>query len=303
MGMKDEKTLEVKNWWNTNPFTYNGKAGVGEFVPLESQDIQYFDTAERKYIKHSGIATQPEGGLAFSKFINYGDMSGKKVLDIATGTGFSTVTFAKSGADVIGIDISDYAVASTKRNFALRGLKGTILKMDAQSLQFPDNYFDFVCAHGCLMHMPNTRKAVSEIYRVLKPGGTMYAWMYHRGWYYWFGIIFLRGILLGKFITNGFSQLRLTSRYSDGSHSGGNPHTKFFSRRGFKDLFQSGGFLNVCVYSNYNPNEWSAWPIQSFPVGKYIPKLLQKFLSEKIGFAYACSITAEKQKDGELSKK
>jgi hypothetical protein len=122
----------------------------------------------------------------------------------------------------------------------------------------------------------------------------MYAWMYHRGWYYWFGIIFLRGILLGKFFTHGFSQLRLTSRYSDGLHTGGNPHTKFFSRGGFRRLFENGGFQNINVYANYNTSEWVTWPVKRFSFGRYVPKPIQKFLSETIGFSFSCSITAEK---------
>jgi SAM-dependent methyltransferase len=292
--MSDTKTTEVQNWWNTNPFTYNGAFGVGELADLRVQDIAYFDKAEARYIKHSGTGTQYPGNPVFSKYIDYSEMKGKKVLDIATGTGFSAVTFAKAGAEVTGIDLTDYAVASTKRNFELRELTGTILKMDAQKLEFPDNYFDFVCAHGCLMHMPDTQKAVREIHRVLKPGGKMYAWMYHRGWYYWFGIIFLRGILCGKFFTNGFSQLRLTSRYSDGLHTGGNPHTKFFSRGGFKRLFKNGGFENITVYANYNTSEWTAWPLQRFSLGAFVPKKIQKFLSETVGLSFSCSITAEK---------
>lgn len=295
--MSDAKTSEVQDWWNANPFTYNSNLGVGELASLEAQDIAYFDKAEARYIKHSSISTQPNGGLVFSRYIDYKTMAGKKVLDIATGTGFAAVTFAKSGAEVTAIDLTDYAVASTQRNFKLRGLTGTVLKMDAQQLQFPDNSFDFVCAHGCLMHMPNTQKAVSEIYRVLKPGGKVYAWMYHRGWHYWFGIIFLRGILMGKFITHGFSQLKLTSRYSDGQEEKGNPHTKFYSRGGFKDLFEKGGFTKISVYANYNSNEWASWPVRRFSLGKFVPTKVQKFLSEKIGFSYSCSITAEKSLD------
>jgi ubiquinone/menaquinone biosynthesis C-methylase UbiE len=146
--MSDPETTKVNNWWNTNPFTYNSVLGVGEIKALESQDISYYDRAEARYIKHSGGATQAPGTPVFSRYINYNELHGKKVLDIATGTGFSAVSFAKAGAIVTGIDLTDYAVASTKRNFALRGLEGTILSMDAQKLDFPDNTFDFVCAHG-----------------------------------------------------------------------------------------------------------------------------------------------------------
>jgi ubiquinone/menaquinone biosynthesis C-methylase UbiE len=291
-------TKKVETWWDTNPFTYNGKVGVGKTAETEEAlTIEYFDKAERRYRKHSGGSMQEEGKPVFSKFVDYDSLRGKKVLDIAVGTGFTAVTYARAGADVTGIDLTDYAIVQTKKNFELRGLKGTILKMDAQKLEFPDEYFDFVSAHGCLMHMPDTRGALQEIRRVLKPGGKMYAWMYHRGWYFWFSIIFLRGILKGDLFRNNFNVLALTSKYTDGLPEGGNPHTKMFTRGGFRRLFEGAGFDDVRVTMNYNPNEWEyGWPMVSFPLGKYIPVPVRRFLSEKAGFAFSTTITATKRK-------
>lgn len=290
-----DKTKEVENWWDTNPFTYNGDKGVGKIAEVEAMDLAFFETAERKYRKNTDGVTQDADNPVFSKFVPYASLRGKRVLDIAVGTGFSAVTFAQAGAEVTGIDLTEFAVQATKRNFAVRNLSGTILQMDAQQLNFPDNYFDYVCAHGCLMHMPDTNKAISEIYRVLKPGGEVYAWMYHKGWHYWFGIIFLRGILAGGFFKYGFSSLALTSRYSDGAHQGGNPHTKFFTRSGFQKIFVNQKFSDVKVYANHSAGEWSNWPARSFKLGFLIPTSVQRFLSEKAGFAFSCSITATKK--------
>lgn len=290
-----DKTKEVNHWWNSNPFTYNSNVGIGKITEIKEMGIPFFDSMEERYKKHSGGSTQQPDRPVFSKFIDYSSLQGKRVLDIAVGTGFSTVAFAEARAEVTGIDLTEFAVEATKKNLQLRGLSGTIKQMDAQKLDFPDNSFDFVCAHGCLMHMPNTDQAVAEIYRVLKPGGQTYAWMYHRGWHYWFAIMFLRGLLLGGFFNYGFSSLAMTSRFSDGAHQGGNPHTKFYSRKGFRKLFKRGNFEEVKVYSNYNPNEWNAWPLRSISLGKFVPKRMQRFLSEQAGFAYACSITAVKK--------
>lgn len=294
--MSNKETEQVENWWDKNPFTYNGGEGVGKQADEVSHlDIAYFDTADRKYIKHTEPGTQKIGTPVFSNYIDFESLKGKKVLDIATGTGFATVTFAKFGAEVTGIDLTDYAVAQTKRNFELRGLQGAVLKMDAQKLDFPDNTFDFVCAHGCLMHMPDTEGAVKEIYRVLKPGGKVYAWMYNKGWYYWFGIMFLRGVLLGKLIKYKFNDLKMTSRYSDGLKDGGNPHTKFYTKRGFENLFKQGGFSEVVVSINHATAEWDTWPMQSLSFGWIVPKTLQKFLSQKLNWGLGASIVAVKE--------
>jgi ubiquinone/menaquinone biosynthesis C-methylase UbiE len=290
-------TKDVESWWDSNPFTYNGKIGVGKIAETdESLTLEYFDKAEARFRKHSGGSMQEKDKPVFSKFVDYGSLKGRRVLDIAVGTGFSAVAYAKAGAEVYGIDLTDYAILQTQKNFELRGLKGTILKMDAQKLDFPDNYFDFVSAHGCLMHMPDTQGAVKEIFRVLKPEGKVHAWMYHRGWYFWFSIIFLRGILCGQLFKNNFKVLKLTSKYTDGLPEGGNPHTKMFSRRGFRRLFKNAGFSNVHVVGNYNPNEWEyAWPMVSFPIGKFLPASIRRFLSERAGFAFSATISATKK--------
>jgi SAM-dependent methyltransferase len=293
--MSAETARKVRNWWNENPFTYNGALGVGKQAAVDGLDLAYFDDVERRYKKHTDGATQDGDAPVFSRYISHENLRGKKVLDIATGTGFSTVTFARYGALVTGIDITPYAVAATKRNLSLRGLEGEVLQMDAQRLGFPDNSFDYVCAHGCLMHIPETEKAVREIHRVLKPGGEAYAWMYHCGWYYWFGIMLLRGVLLGKLFTHKFNPLLLTSRYSDGAHSEGNPHTKFYSRSGLRNLFAQAGFKDTCVYANHNPSEWGGWPMRSFSVGRFVPRKVQSFLSANCGFALGCSITTTKR--------
>lgn len=294
--MDKAETKKTEDWWDSNPFTYNSTVGVGrQSDSIEGLDLEYFDNADRKYIKHTEPGTQETGTPVFSNYIDYESLKGKKVLDIATGTGFATVTFAKYGAEVTGIDITDYAVAQTKRNFELRGLTGKVLKMDAQKLDFPDNTFDFVCAHGCLMHMPDTQGAVKEIYRVLKPGGKVYAWMYNKGWYYWFGIMFVRGVLLGKLIKYKFNDLKMTSRYSDGLEDGGNPHTKFFTRRGFYNLFKEADFDDVVVKVNHATAEWESWPIRRLNFGWMIPQRIQNFLSVKAGFGLGASITATKK--------
>lgn len=291
-----EKTVEVRNWWNTNPFTYNKSIGVGKTVEVADMDIAFFDRMNARYMKHSGNATQDADKPVFSKFIEYSSLKGKKVLDIAVGTGFSTVTFAQHGADVTAIDLTDYAVEATTKNLALRGLHGTVKRMDAQTLEFPDATFDFVCAHGCLMHMPDTDKAVREMYRVLKPEGKVYAWMYHRGWYYWFNIMLLRGVFQGDFLKYGWNPLKMTSKYTDGLHMGGNPHTKLYSYAKFRALFAQAGFKEIKVYINYSPHEWQDWPMKLFPIGhKIIPRGVQRFLSEKWRFGFGASITATKK--------
>ena len=184
------------------------------------------------------------------------------------------------GCYTTAIDITPRAVASTKKNLKLRKLDGDVLEMDAQKMSFEDNYFDFVNAHGCLMHMPKIDNAISEINRVLKKDGSACAWMYHKGWYFWFGIIFLRGILKGKLFKYKFNIVKLTSRYSDGLLIGGNPLALFQTKNDAINRFKKAGFREVNAKIVFNPAEFYSFPTKKFSFGQYLPYRLQNFLGD-----------------------
>ena len=258
-------------------------------------NLAFFKKMEGKFRKHSSPSLQTGNKPLLSNFVDYGKIKHKKALDIACGTGFITAELAKHGADVTGIDLTQYATDATNKNLEVRKLNGKAIKMDAQNLKFDNGTFNVVTAHGCLMHMPDTEKAIKEINRVLMKKGMVYAWMYHKGWYYYFNVMLVRGILMGGFFKYGFNMVKLTSRFSDGAHVGGNPLTKFYSKKQFKKMFGDAGFKNVKVTINYQPAEFDVWPLKPVPIGKYIlPGFLRKFMSQKLGFGYSCTITAVK---------
>lgn len=98
--------------------------------------------------------------------INIAISRGQKVLDIGCREGGDALIFAKSGAEVIGIDIIPHS------NWQI--LKEDNLKFeiaDACALPFADNSFDVVFEKDMLHHVNNPQKALSEIYRVTKKGG------------------------------------------------------------------------------------------------------------------------------------
>lgn len=290
--MSKDKVLneEIKNWWNQNPFTFGASQTalkgdqVGR-IDLGKMDLRYFEEIDRKFRKHSRGGGQDDDEPILSKLVNYNLIRNKKVLDIAVGSGFSLVSFAKGGGEVTGIDLTDYAVMEAKRNLDLRGLKGEVLKMDAQNLQFSSNTYDFVNAWGCLMHMPDTEKAIEEIYRVLKPSGHTLAYMYNKSsWPFWFNLFFLRGVLLLKLFKYKFDITRLASRYSDGYTTGGNMLTKFYTPNQVKRMYENTGFKKVIVFPWQLSDEPNNWPLRSFPIFKYLPKFIKNFMSKRWGY-------------------
>lgn len=298
--MPDQKkpasaTDQIEKWWDQNPFTWglSDKSAdlVGRVDPA-SMDMRYFEEVERKFRKHTRGGSQADGAPLLSAYVDYDWLGGKQALDIAVGSGFSMVALIQGGAQVTGIDLTDFAVVQTKRNLELRGMQGIVQKMDAQHMTFADRSFDFVDAWGCLMHMPDTQGAINEIYRVLRPDGRVLAYMYNKSsWPFWFNLIFLRGILQGKLITYRFNIDKLTSRYSDGFSVGGNMLAKFYTPAGAAAMFIKAGFSKVEALPFILDDEVDGWPMARFPIFKYLPHGIKRRMAR---WSYGLIIKAEK---------
>ena len=101
------------------------------------------------------------------------DLSGKTILDYGCGRGEASLKYLASGGTVFGIDIAENyieAALASANNTKYSTNSYTFKVMDAHDLQFDNNCFDFVVGNGILHHL-NADKALSEIFRVLKPGG------------------------------------------------------------------------------------------------------------------------------------
>jgi ubiquinone/menaquinone biosynthesis C-methylase UbiE len=108
-------------------------------------------------------------------FYSAEDVMGKTVLDAGCGTGIFSVIFANNGAGkVTGIDISEGSLEtarSLKEKFGLHNAE--FKKEDMLELPFADESFDIVWAWGTVHHTTDPLKAIDELIRVLKKGGSI----------------------------------------------------------------------------------------------------------------------------------
>jgi SAM-dependent methyltransferase len=114
------------------------------------------------------------------RLIDFAGCRGKRVLDVGCGAGTDLVRFAKQGAIVTGVDISDSAIELARANVAQQGLAADLRVADGERLSFDEGTFDFVFAHGVVQYTPDGRALVEECRRVLKPGGEAVFQVYNR---------------------------------------------------------------------------------------------------------------------------
>ena len=96
------------------------------------------------------------------------NLRGMKVLDAMCGSGQTTEYLLARGAEVTGLDISNEVLET----FQTRWTNATAVNRSLLDSGLPDDTFDCVVMVGGLHHIhPNVKRAVSELHRVLKPGG------------------------------------------------------------------------------------------------------------------------------------
>ncbi len=100
-----------------------------------------------------------------------GDVAGKQLLDFGCGMGEESIYFAKLGAHVTGIDISEVGIASLKKRAAYHQLPITALEMRVDPTELQSDSFDKIHGLGILHHV-GIAAGLAEVHRLLRPGGT-----------------------------------------------------------------------------------------------------------------------------------
>ncbi|GAA4413727.1 class I SAM-dependent methyltransferase [Actinokineospora soli] len=94
------------------------------------------------------------------------------VLEVAIGTGRNLPHYPP-GVRLTGVDFSPGMLAQATERARALGREVTLREADAQALPFPDAAFDTVVCTLGLCGIPDERRAIAEMHRVLRPGGTL----------------------------------------------------------------------------------------------------------------------------------
>jgi SAM-dependent methyltransferase len=147
---------------------------MSELTPRQRRERELHDAWARELkpdellVEESFSApTAPENRFIRARF---GDVSGKRLLDLGAGAGEASLWFARRGARVSALDISAGQLEVLSAAARADGLEIETHAGEAEQLPWPDATFDLVYGNGVLHHV-DIERTIAEVRRVLRPGG------------------------------------------------------------------------------------------------------------------------------------
>ncbi len=211
----------VRDYWNRRPCNLRHSP-----QPVGSR--AYFDeVAQRKYFVEPHIP----------RFAQFETWAGKQVLEIGCGLGTDTVSFARAGAQVTAIDLSDESLKLAQQRMSIYCLTDRVqfMNADAETLadHLPAQSFDLIYSFGVIHHTPHPDRVLAQIRKLIRPGGTVKIMVYHR----------YATKVLGLLLSQGYGQFwkldELIARHSEAQT--GCPVTYSYTRRSARELIESAG--------------------------------------------------------------
>jgi ubiquinone/menaquinone biosynthesis C-methylase UbiE len=227
----DVDKLEIQKQWDSNP------CGASTVESCDSESVNFYRAIrDHRYRVY---------GPWFDKMMRFDDTKDKDILEIGVGLGSDHLRFALNGNRMTAVDLSREHLRHARQHLAMEGMSTHAVYGDAEQLGFPNETFDAVYAFGVLHHTPNIQAAVSEVRRVLRPGGTAIVGLYHlNSWFFWIQTLIVNGMIKGGLWQKGFRRLMADIEYRTDPNSA-TPIVRVYSRRQVRQLFERFGHLEL----------------------------------------------------------
>ena len=212
----------VSAYWNARPCNIRHS-------PKPVGTKEYFDEVEaRKYCVESHIP----------RFAEFERWSGKKVLEIGCGIGTDTINFARHGAQVTAVDLTEKSLEVARQRARVFGIEDRIRFIQANaeelSASVPVESYDLVYSFGVIHHTPHPERVIEQIRKYVKADSSIRIMVYNR-WSWkvlWIALIYGKGQV--------WKLDRLIAEYSEAQT--GCPVTYSYSRASGSRLLEDHGF-------------------------------------------------------------
>jgi 2-polyprenyl-3-methyl-5-hydroxy-6-metoxy-1,4-benzoquinol methylase len=178
---QNEPIEQVHDYWNARPCNIRHS-----IRPVGTKE--YFDEVEtRKYFVEPHIP-------GFAEFERW---TGKKVLEIGCGLGTDTINFARHGAQVTAVDLTERSLELARQRAKVFGLEDRIrfiqANAEALSASVPVEAYDLVYSFGVIHHTPHPGRVLDEIRKYVTPQSTVKVMVYNRWSWKVLWILFVYG--------------------------------------------------------------------------------------------------------------
>jgi 2-polyprenyl-3-methyl-5-hydroxy-6-metoxy-1,4-benzoquinol methylase len=264
----------VRSYWNERPCNIRHS-------PREVGSREYFDEVEqRKYFVEPHIP-------AFAQFERW---KGKKVLEIGCGIGTDTISFARQGALVTAVDLSEKSIEVARRRAEVFGLSDRIrfFHGNAEELSsfVPVEPYDLIYSFGVIHHTPHPGAVLDELRKYVTPESTLKVMVYNRRSWKVLWIVAVYG--RGQF----WRERELTANYSEAQT--GCPVTYAYTPSEGRQWLREHGFQATEVFADhifpYSIPEYREYRYERVWYFRILPHPLFRALEK--GFGWHLCMTA-----------
>ena len=259
---------KVQGYWNARPCNIRHS-------PKRVGTEEYFNEVEaRKYMVESHIPG----------FADFPRWKGKKVLEIGCGIGTDTINFARHGAQVTAVDLTEKSLEVARQRAEVFGLQDKIRFIQANAEQLssyvPVEDYDLVYSFGVIHHTPHPERVIEELRKYVKSGGTVKIMVYNR----WSWKVLWILLVYGK---GQFWKLnRLIAEYSEAQT--GCPVTYSYSRSDGRRLLEEHGLRVKNVFVDhifkYSIPEYVQYQYKVVWYLRWIPKPVFRWMERLFGW-------------------
>ena len=254
---------DVKRYWDARPCNAHHSTAT---APLEySQEV-----TRRKYLVEPHIP-------GFAQFERW---TCKSVLDLGCGIGTMALDFARSGAYVVGVDLSQESISIARSRRSAEGFSFQLISGDAETIKNTRTGFSLVFSFGVIHHTPNPAAVVNTAYDALDPGGEFRMMVYNRFSWKAFWIIMTYG--RGQF----WKWKELIPKHSEAQT--GCPITHTYTRSSVTTLLEDAGFIVESVSVDhifpYRIKDYKEYRYVKEWYWRILPKRIFRWLEKHVGW-------------------
>ena len=137
----------------------------------KSKDVGIYGLTAKWYDRNSRISRLAEMQRYANEVASHVNKDAN-ILEVAPGPGYLSIELAKKGFNITGVEISSDFVKIEKNNAKEANVSVDFKEGNASNIPCEDNYFDFVVCSAVFKNFKEPIKALNEMHRVLKQGGT-----------------------------------------------------------------------------------------------------------------------------------